>query len=723
MGDYKLAGLSHREFEHLIQSLSLKLISTGVTIFGDGPDGGREATCQGATGYKRKHEWNGYLVVQAKFQQKPTYDSKADGDWAIEHLRDELQQYTVENSRRRKPEYYLFATNANLTSVQDLGSKDKAFAVLEEHAQVLGLKDFDIWDYDKICRFLDGDEDIRKRYMHFIAAGDVLSDMMTLLPGMRRDFEAVMGRFLQNEFLAEQHARLTQAGSLGQQQTQLARVFIDLPTSLETASDPPDEKPDSKGRLPTGFLGELIEIGYRRLDRRSVAHDRKLHSEDDPSNGRPERGRFVLVGGPGQGKSTLAQFACQLYRAAILDTRDRAHLAPGVDDALKSVKDQCIVDGLALPTARRFPVHVVLTSFADELADGVVGTLMEFIARRIGKRADDEIAVSDLRSWLSSYPWVLVFDGLDEVPSSSNRAGVLEQIERFWVECAECEADVLVVATTRPQGYSKEFSPLYYSHRYLAPLSTKRAMHYAERLASARFGPDVDGKERALKLLSTACRDDATARLMRSPLQVTIMHTLVEQGGEPPRERWRLFNKYYAVIYDREKQKGTQTSQLLIQHSEHIDYVHRDVGLRLQISSEGAGSTEALIPADDLRSMIENRLRDREFEEEETTEIANQIQIAALDRLVFLAPAREDRLGFEIRSLQEYMAACSIMTGKETEVNDRLNAIAPISHWRNVFQFAAGKCFTESEHLSVTDHFKTNHQRSNQNQPVISLSL
>jgi hypothetical protein len=54
MPDYNLTGLSTRSFEQLIQALSVKLFGPGVVIFGDGPDGGREATFEGPMNYAPK---------------------------------------------------------------------------------------------------------------------------------------------------------------------------------------------------------------------------------------------------------------------------------------------------------------------------------------------------------------------------------------------------------------------------------------------------------------------------------------------------------------------------------------------------------------------------------------------------------------------------------------------------------------------------------------------
>ena len=45
------------------------------------------------------------------------------------------------------------------------------------------------------------------------------------------------------------------------------------------------------------------------------------------------------------------------------------------------------------------------------------------------------------------------------------------------------------------------------------------------------------------------------------------------------------------------------------------------------------------------------------------------------------------------------MAAECLMEGNDREVRSRLQEIAPLPNWRNVFLFASGKCFAERQHL------------------------
>lgn len=133
MSDYNLSGLSTRSFEKLIQSIAGKVIGLGTVTFGDGPDGGREATFEGRMDYPSTADpWEGYCVIQAKFLQRPR-DPGSDGRWALEQLEGELKAFADPKKRRRRPDYYIFATNVVLTPVQDRGGKDRAATLFKKY--------------------------------------------------------------------------------------------------------------------------------------------------------------------------------------------------------------------------------------------------------------------------------------------------------------------------------------------------------------------------------------------------------------------------------------------------------------------------------------------------------------------------------------------------------------------------------------------------------------
>jgi len=692
MPDYDLSRLSTRSFEQLIQSIAIALMGAKIVVFGDGPDGGREATFEGKVSYPSPNDpWDGYGVIQAKFRQKSA-GTTADGEWAARELRSELKKFYSSKRALRKPDCYILATNVVLSPVTATGSKDKLHTILDDY-KVQGLiKAYAIWDYDQIRAFLDSMPHITRTYAAWITPGDVLTEVMGWLGLTRPDFGATISNLLQKELQADHDVHLGQAGYSTDERTPLARVFIDLPARRGS----PDQSLDNENGRE--FADHFIRVGDTRLDARTVAESRKagrISSHD------PEPGRFVLVGGPGQGKSTLGQFIAQLYRASILSCREMDLYPPEVSIPLATIIDEAEKGRCQLPSGRRFPVRIVLNEFATRLSiDGAEGvtTLLEYLTDRIRKRTNTEVLNADLRKWLSQYPWVIILDGLDEVPESSNRAAVLKAVQDFWIDVSDLEADVLILATTRPQGYGRDFSPDHYQHWYLSPLDPERALAYAGKLLPLRIS-DNERQETVLRRLEMAAKQTDSGRLMRSPLQVTIMSLLVEQSGDPPRHRWHLFREYYEIIYRRETQRDIPAAAILRDHKPDIDALHSLAGYYLQLESERAGSTDARLSDAQFAALVHYRLVNEGYEGRVLAELSHKITIAAMHRLVFLVGLEAGVVGFEIRSLQEFMAAECLMSAPDECVRMRLLAIASSTHWQNVFLFCVGKMLSEREYL------------------------
>jgi hypothetical protein len=513
-----------------------------------------------------------------------------------------------------------------------------------------------------------------------------------------------MKAFLQKEVLADQFVNLKQAGHVSDREAQIGQIFVDLPFSQKPEGEPPAETAIEPG----GFARELLRAGETKLDDLGVGVNEFLgRAIGKPVPAAPtvpmirqapsvQGGRIVLIGGPGQGKRTIGQYVCQLYRAALLS--DQRRIAREVKDAIASIVQGCEKDHVELPTARRFPIRLVLNDFASWLDKAGKGSsLLSYIASRVELRTNQAVTVRELEVWFSHYAWLLVLDGLDEVPASSNRDAVLAAIQELWVDVAD--GDVLVLATTRPQGYNDDFSPKYYEHHYLLPLSATRALHYAERLTAVRYGHNQDRQKRVLGHMRKAAETAATARLMGSPLQVTIMATLVDQSGPPPENRWRLFSEYFNVIYRREVERPIPANAILRQHQDLIKTIHDDVGLRLHIEAEQSGQTSARLPIGEVHRLVANRAIGRGFSRNSATDLSKAIIETAANRLVFLVGVQDGQIGFEIRSLQEFFAAESIANGPDAQVQKRLASIAHLPYWRYVFLFAAGRCGAERRYL------------------------
>lgn len=187
--------------------------------------------------------------------------------------------------------------------------------------------------------------------------------------------------------------------------------------------------------------------------------------------------------------------------------------------------------------------------------------------------------------------------------------------------------------------------------------------------------------------------DPNAERLLKTPLHVLLLTFILERLGALPADGYHLFWRYYETIYDREAAKATSLRSPFAQHRGYITELHEPVGLLLQMQAETLGEAKSRMPLSILRTLATERMmKVRHDANNEAKKIAQRIVDAATHRLVLLVPSEEDTVSFEVRSLQELMAARAISSGSDEEVRSGLRFKAPSQHWRNTWVFVAGSC-------------------------------
>jgi hypothetical protein len=696
-----LQGFSTDSFEQFIRALALKVLGPGVTVFGNGPDGGREATFQGKLNfpYPPSDLWEGYGVVQAKFKEK-TESTKKDQAWAVKQLNDELALWKS-GKRNPKPDYFIFCTNVELSSAAK-GGRAAALKIFEEYKAPLKLKGYAIWDANQLKGYVDGYEEIRKRFSCFFTPGDLLSEFAKALVRVP-DPDAILTSYLGREILADEDARLSQAGDRSEDRIRLASVFMDLPVALTPSAEPPVEEK----KLPPASLHDLLRSASYKLDPLALYEQREL---SDQSKTGLERlyARFLFIGGPGSGKSTIGQFLAQIHRAALLDRRPPHRVEEKVRAVVNDIRHRCKEEVAHWPRTPRYPFRVELNAFAKALAADEKGvrTLSEYL--RLNLSGDFELSHEDLRDWLRAFPWLLILDGLDEVPSSSNRREVVAAIQNFLNEARDVEADLMIVSSSRPDGYAGEFDGDEVAQRYLLPLSKSRALACAQRYVNSKAATKGDQRAaEAMATITSAIEKPLVARLMRSPLQVTFMVTVVAASGKPSESRWQLFNDYYRTIYERELHKAVRPfDKVLNERRQDIDALHHRVGFILQCRAESSGGTQADLSMVEFKQLVTECLEENGLVDEELANQREMILGAASLRLVFLTSRSPGTLSFDIRSLQEYMAAACLTNADSSDVIIRLDIIAHSAYWRNTLLFAVGRFFVEPQMRAHRDKIR-----------------
>jgi len=530
--------------------------------------------------------------------------------------------------------------------------------------------------------------------------------------GLGSAFLEGLVRLLGDELYRDRYAQLERTGAAKEDGIPLAKVFVDLSVSRRI---PGDDTAHGDFLL----VHHLSTTAFRATSDSAGDAPKQVSGAGDlslkgalQSDARPAHCGYVLIGGPGQGKSTLCQLLCQVHRAWLL----HRHTAQLREEARRLVEE--IVrpgTGYARPVELRFPLAIVMPEAAawlamhppreEEGSSPRPPRLLAFLEDKARKRGSP-IAASSFLAILRSSDWLLVLDGLDEVPVTAGRDSLLREIEALLEALACADSHGLVIATTRPQGYSGELRGMVSDEAlHLVPLDLPKALRYAERLADTRYSTTPEQREKVVSRLKQAAEQPTTARLMRTPLQVTILAALVDSVGRAPGERWSLFSEYYRVAYDRERERfegspaTRDIAEVLRHYRRHIDKVHAQVALLLHVEGEHAGRTEATLSIERFTQVVDAVLAEDEIDAARRAELAAQLRRAVTERLVLLSERSPGQVRFDVRAMQEFFTANALAARGEDLLQRRVLQAARATSFRQVLLFLASKAFAELSDL------------------------
>ncbi|MFE4544614.1 HNH endonuclease [Arthrobacter sp. NPDC056727] len=506
--------------------------------------------------------------------------------------------------------------------------------------------------------------------------------------------KATLRAYLGDRFAAEDSVQFHQVDLRG---PSVDAMFVDVPVGCRRDGSALADRMRRLSELAPGDTAELERTsGFVVTGATQVLLD-------------PEwTGNAVLVGGPGQGKSTVLQYVCQFHRARRLD-----EVGYAASQSLGRNSTTAII---------RFPVRVDLRKYAQwavlshsSLA-GKKGkpkrisaeaerwrSLEEYIVDDIGRHIGaNKFTPHDLVLLLATEPVLLALDGLDEVASLPARARVTEEIVRMRGRLGADAADLVILIATRP---GTSLQPLtatgHFPVLHLQRLTPGLRLQYLDQWSTVSgLASEAAVKLRAVFLDSQHIPH--VNELASYPMQLAILLHLLYRRQLLPQQRTDLYAEYLKTFLDREQTEDKEP--LLADKRRVVEDTHAYLGWYLQAKAEEGQSAGSITRAE-LQRLLRTYLAGRPKEQE----LADELYSAITDRVLCLVE-RDDAFEFEVQSLREYFAAMHIFEnltpkGDGNSRDDGLNALLERPYWGNVCRFFIGK-LAKGEVRGLTGNFK-----------------
>lgn len=399
---------------------------------------------------------------------------------------------------------------------------------------------------------------------------------------------------------------------------------------------------------------------------------------------------FTLVrGAPGQGKSTLSQYVCQVHRSAFIPESERPSTLLRLENP-------------------RFPIRLDLSDYALWLAGNDVWDHSDDrkpakVKARKGEHATIECFLADLMTHESGgitttatmvqdiferVPSLVVLDGLDEVGSASIRRRVVSEINAFTSRGKTYTEPIKVVVTTRPSaGELAEPAQDKFEIITLNQLTNDQRTDYLRKWCDVRGIRSKDGRT-LRKSFQEKSREPYIHELAGNPMQLTILLDLLhQQGAATPTQRTDLYDKYVELLLAREANKHPKAVR---NHKEELLEIIPFLGWYLHAHTEES-QINGRMKIDDLKAAM--RHFQRTYGNRES--VVDQLFEGASDRLWALTSKVDGTYEFEVLSLREYFAARFLYrnAGEDNADFDSATVLRELlrrPYWLNTARFYGG---------------------------------
>lgn len=639
-------------------------------------DGGRDAL-------------SGGIVFQVKFKRE-----RLQGDDGFRILRDALSDEVekVKKLAARGATHYVIMTNLVGTSALDNGQRDKIQKYLDDELPIPGQ----VWWRPELDARLNNAYELKWIFSEILTSGDMLQMLIEegLGENARRRMLAVNG-YLTAQFDADEYVKFKQADL---QASDLLSLFVDVPVMPRAVPKKGRNKMNSLERLFLTVMqdepstaqdqGNRLQVGGATLLCHSATQDHLP--------------RVVLEGAPGQGKSTLAQYVCQVQRMRFLDKQKLSKVPAKHRLVPAKVPFKVDLRDLASWLRRVDPIT------EQPLADDVVASLEAFLAAQVRHASGGQsFTVDDLSLFLSKTPALIFLDGLDEVATMPERRAVIDAVSTASARLHELSPFSQMVVTSRPAAVvnTPAFDQEHWEYLHLQDITETLIFDYTERWSAARRISKVDTDE-IKRILKDKLASPHVKDLARNAMQLTILLNLVQARGQAlPDQRTELYDQYVDVFFNREAEKN----RVVLENRQLLIDLHGFLAWRMHSNAESRRSN-GRISEDALRDLLQEYLLKHEYD----LDVVDDLLAGVVQRIVALVSRVEGTFEFEVQPLREYFTARHLyntapyspvgrpQSGTKPEI---FSAIAPNPYWLNVTRFFSG-CYSVGELSGLADQLE-----------------
>jgi hypothetical protein len=715
--DYPFENLDPESFQKFCQALLTKEFPNVQCFPVAQSDGGRDAMS-----YLSDDDERGFIMYQIKFVRNPSTESDPH-KWLIGILRKEAPK--LKNQVPKGAKRYILITNAKGTAHPETGSIDKVNQLLESNLDVPAQ----CWWRDDLISRLDNAWDLKWIYPQLMTGPDLIRSLIeSQLSEAHERRSTAIRAYITHQFDIDQTVKFKQV----ELDNRLFDLFIDVPISSPSTTFDRDKKYLYKGihHYIARDIREARLNSFQSIDTVPSSESDLFVVRDDVSSVgtaamllhpvfQKNVPYIVLEGAPGQGKSTITQYICQVYRMKVLGEEQTKYTVPEQyreDESFDKLPKEHKFSSVRLPF--RVDLRDLATWFAkrnpfsaeqtDEVPSKWKKSLEAFLAAQVENDSGGcEFDVADLHAVAKLSSILLVFDGLDEVADIEKRREVVQEIVSGVNRLRSIAASLQVIVTSRPAAFANSpgFPEDKFPHYHLGSVTRPLVEEYARKWMRARRLDPQQVRE-VKKVLQEKLDQPHLRDLARNPMQLTILLSIVRtKTASLPDKRTALYDSYIEKFFDREAEKNP----VVRVHRELLIDIHRYLAWILHVESEGENSS-GRITYERLRELLSEYL----ISEGYRNSLVDDLLLGMVERIVALVSRVEGTYEFEVQPLREYFAARYLYetapqsppgNEKPGTKPDRFDAIARNFYWLNVTRFYAG-CYSKGELADLIDRLE-----------------